>query len=51
MTMAAPLLLLTSGLVRYEAVFHSCGTSPMGGGCVGGGGCGGGVLTCDSPHS
>ena len=24
-------LLLTSGLVRYEAVLHSCGTSPMGG--------------------
>ena len=27
-TMAAPLL-LTSGLVRYEAVLHSCGTSPV----------------------
>ena len=28
-TLAAPLL-LTNGLVRYEAVFHSCGTSPVG---------------------
>ena len=27
-TMVAPLL-LTSGLVRYEAVFHSCRTSPV----------------------
>ena len=30
-TLAAPLL-LTSGLVRYEARLHSCGTSPVGGG-------------------
>ena len=29
-TMAAPLL-VTSELVRYEAVLHSCGTSPVGG--------------------
>ena len=27
-TLVKPLL-LTSGVVRYEAVFHSCGTSPM----------------------
>ena len=33
-TMMAPLL-LTSGLVRHEAVLHSCGTSPVGGGGVG----------------
>ena len=26
------LLLLTSGPAMYEAVFHSCGTSPVGGG-------------------
>ena len=39
-TMMAPLI-LTSGLVRYEAVLHSCGTSP-----------GGERLpTCDSAHS
>ena len=30
------LLLLTSGPVRYEVVFHSCGTSPVV--VVGGGG-------------
>ena len=35
-TMTA-LLLLTSGLVRYEAVLHGCGTSPVGRW----------VLTCD----
>ena len=29
-TMAAPIL-FTSGLVKYEAVLHSCGTSPVGG--------------------
>ena len=29
-TMMAPLL-HTSGPVRYEAVLHSCGTSPVGG--------------------
>ena len=30
-TLAPPLLvLLTSGLVRYEARLHSCGTSPVG---------------------
>ena len=40
-TIASPLL-VTSGLVRYEAVLDSCGTSPVGGG---------GVLTCDSAHS
>ena len=28
-TMIAPLL-FTSGPVRYEAVLHSCGTSPVG---------------------
>ena len=28
-TIMAPLL-FTSGLVRYEAVLHSCGTSPVG---------------------
>ena len=39
-TMTAPLL-LTSGTVRYVAVFHSCGTSPVGGQ----------VPTCDSAHS
>ena len=33
-------LLLTSGLVRYKAVLHSCGISPVGGR----------VLTCDSVH-
>ena len=27
-TLAAPLV-LTSGLLRYEAVLHSCGTSPV----------------------
>ena len=34
-TMAAPLL-LTSGPVRHEAVFHSCGPSAVGawGGCT-----------------
>ena len=33
-TMAAPLVLtsgVTSGLARYEAVLHSCGTIPVGG--------------------
>ena len=30
-TMMAPLV-LTSGPVRYEAVLHSCRTSPVGGG-------------------
>ena len=47
-TMMAPLpplppllLLLTSGLVRDEAVLHSCGTNPVGGR----------VATCDSVHS
>ena len=30
-TLAAPLA-LTSGLVRYEAVLHSYGTNPVGGG-------------------
>ena len=29
-TLAAPLL-LTNGMVRYEAVLYSCGTSPVGG--------------------
>ena len=29
-TLMAPLL-LTSGLARYEAALHSCGTSPVGG--------------------
>ena len=36
-----PLLLLTSGPMRYEAVLHSCGTSPVGGR----------VPTCDSVYS
>ena len=40
-TMMAPLLLLTSGSVRCEAVLHSCGTKPVGGW----------VPTCDSAHS
>ena len=39
-TMVAPLL-LTSGPVKYEALLHSCGTSPVGGE----------VPTCDSAHS
>ena len=39
-TMMAPLL-LTHGLVRYEAVLHSCGTSLVGGW----------VPTCDSAQS
>ena len=39
MKMAASLL-LASGLVRYEAVLHSCGTRPVGEG----------VPTCDSAH-
>ena len=39
-TMTGPIL-LTSGLVRYEAVCHSFGTSLMGGR----------VLTCDSAQS
>ena len=39
-TLAAPLL-LTSGLMRYEAVLDSWGTSPVGGR----------ALTCDSAHS
>ena len=39
-TMKAPLL-FTSGLVRHEAVLHSCGTSLVGGR----------VPTCDSAHS
>ena len=39
-TMTATLL-LTSGLVSYEAVLHSCGTSPVGQW----------VPTCDSAHS
>ena len=29
-TLVAPVL-LTSGVVRYETVFHSCGTKPSGG--------------------
>ena len=41
-TMVAPLL-LTSGPVRYEAVLHSCGTSPVGDGGL--------LPSCDSVHS
>ena len=41
--LAAPLALVTRSLVRYEALVHSCGTSPM---VVGRG-----VLTCDSTDS
>ena len=39
-TMMAPLL-LTSDMMRYEAVLHNCETSAVGGG----------VPTCDSAHS
>ena len=42
-TMEAPLVVLTSGSVRYEAVLHSCGTSLVVVVVVGGL-----VLTCDS---
>ena len=34
----------TSGSVKYEAVLHSCGTSPLWGAR-------GGALTCDNAHS